>query len=340
MKEDQARFGRSLAVVAECRKGMAKRIVGQEALVDGILTAFIAGGHVLLEGVPGLAKTLAVKTFAELSGLSFKRIQFTPDLLPADLVGTLIYDQSRMAFSVRKGPVFANIVLADEINRAPAKVQSALLEAMAESQVTIGETTYELPSPFFVLATQNPIEQEGTYTLPEAELDRFLLKLLVPYPAPLEEAAIVRSSAERGIVTGASGPARANLALASISPEDLAAIRSDVQSVRCDDALVSYIVSLVAATRPVADPKRERRQRDDYLKYISFGASPRASIALCLCAKIQAFLAGRDFVLPEDIKAAAPAVLRHRLVLSYEAGADGLSSDEIIARVLGVVPLP
>jgi MoxR-like ATPase len=323
---------------------MAERIVGQEALVDGILTAFIAGGHVLLEGVPGLAKTLAVKTFAELSGLSFKRIQFTPDLLPADLVGTLIYEQASMSFSVRKGPVFANLVLADEINRAPAKVQSALLEAMAEGQVTIGETSHVLPSPFFVLATQNPIEQEGTYTLPEAELDRFLLKLLVPYPAPAEEAAIVRAASSFVGSPFSGGGDRAGgsraAAHSAISAADLAAIRADVQSVRCDDALVSWIVAIVAATRPAADPKRERRGRDDYLKYISFGASPRASIALCQCSKIRAMFAGRDFVIPEDVKAAAPAVLRHRLVLSYEAGADGLSADDIISKVLGIVPLP
>ena len=324
---------------------MAKRIVGQEALVDGILTGFIAGGHVLLEGVPGLAKTLAVKTFAELSALDFRRIQFTPDLLPADLIGTLVYEQAKMSFSVRKGPVFANLVLADEINRAPAKVQSALLEAMAERQVTIGDTSYRLPDPFFVLATQNPIEQEGTYTLPEAELDRFLLKILLPYPALAEEATIVKNSAVNGSLGGLVVDRDAKSASASklssvITPADLAAIRADVASVRCDDAIVSYLVALVAATRPLAERARDRRQRDDYLKYISFGASPRASIALALCARINAMLAGRDFVIPEDIKAVAPAVLRHRLVLSYEAGADGLSADDIIGKILGIVPLP
>jgi MoxR-like ATPase len=322
---------------------MAKRIVAQEALVDGILTGFIAGGHVLLEGVPGLAKTLAVKTFAELSSLQFKRIQFTPDLLPADLIGTLVYEQANMAFTVRKGPVFANILLADEINRAPAKVQSALLEAMAERQVTIGDASHRLPEPFFVLATQNPIEQEGTYMLPEAELDRFLLKLLVPYPRLADEAAIVRASATSSALAEGltSGAARsADRPLKAISAEDLAAIRADVASVRCDDAIVSYLVSLVAASRPLAESQRERRQRDDYLKYISFGASPRASIALALCARIRALFDGRDFVIPEDVKAVAPPVLRHRLVLSYEAGADGLSPDDIIAKILGAVPLP
>ena len=333
MKEVEPRFENSRAIIQSCRAEMGKRIVGQQNLIDGILTGFIAGGHVLLEGVPGLAKTLAVKTFAELSALSFKRIQFTPDLLPADLVGTLVYEQAKMSFSVRKGPVFANLVLADEINRAPAKVQSALLEAMAEGQVTIGDTSYILPSPFFVLATQNPIEQEGTYTLPEAELDRFLLKLLVPYPALSEEADIVRASArDTGRERKSGTPV--------ISSEALSLIRADMQSVRCDDALVSYLVAVVAATRPLAEARKERRQRDDYLKYISFGASPRASIALHQCAKIRALFDGRDFVVPEDIKDVVPAVLRHRLVLSYEAGADGLCADDIIAKVLGIVPVP
>lgn len=317
---------------------MAERIVGQKALIDGMLTAFIAGGHVLLEGVPGLAKTLAVKTFSDLTSLSFKRIQFTPDLLPADLIGTLIYEQTTSSFSVRKGPVFAHLVLADEINRAPAKVQSALLEAMAEQQVTIGDTTHRLPDPFFVLATQNPIEQEGTYTLPEAELDRFLLKLVVPYPSLAEEADIVRSS---GASTGSlSSLPSAGRQKPLMTQDDLRSIRADVRSVRLDDALVSYIVSVVAATRPLAEAKKDRRQREDYLRYISFGASPRASIALALCARIHAVFEGRDFVIPEDIKESAVSVLRHRLVLSYEAGADGLSADDIIQKVLAVVPLP
>ena len=347
MKENEARFEKSRSVIASCRAGMGKRIIGQEALVDGILTGFIAGGHVLLEGVPGLAKTLAVKTFAELSDLSFKRIQFTPDLLPADLIGTLIYEQAKMNFTVRKGPVFANLVLADEINRAPAKVQSALLEAMAEGQVTIGETSYILPEPFFVLATQNPIEQEGTYNLPEAELDRFLLKLLVPYPSSSEEEDIVRAASGGGFATAAGSSVisagnrvRGGSPVPLISPADLADIRADVQSVRCDEALLSYLVSIVAATRPLAELRRGMRPRDDYLKYISFGASPRASIALCQCARIRALFDGRDFVIPEDIKNTAHAVLRHRLVLSYEAGADGLSADDIISKVLAIVPLP
>lgn len=346
MNVENALFAQSRDIVERYRTEMAKRIIGQTALVDGILTACIAGGHILLEGVPGLAKTLAVKTFSEISALSFKRIQFTPDLLPADLIGTLVYEQANLSFSVRKGPVFANLVLADEINRAPAKVQSALLEAMAEHQVTIGDTSYPLPEPFFVLATQNPIEQEGTYTLPEAELDRFLMKLSVPYPSPAQEAEIVRSSiGSSGASYGASGARTAGSASDAplsrvVSAEDLAMLRSDAKSVKIADPIVSYIVGIVAATRPAADLKKDRRQRDDYLKYISFGASPRASIALSVCARIHALFEGRPFVLPEDVKAAAPAVMRHRLVLSYEAGADGLTADDIISKILSILPVP
>ncbi len=341
MTENATKFARSQAIIESCRAGMAERIVGQESLVTGMLMAWIAGGHVLLEGVPGLAKTLAVKTFSSLAGLDFKRIQFTPDLLPADLVGTLIFEQGAGTFSVRKGPVFANLVLADEINRAPAKVQSALLEAMAERQVTIGEETHPLPDPFFVLATQNPIEQEGTYTLPEAELDRFLLKLQVPYPTPEEETAIVLAAPahEGPSVTGRKSEAlRAGKPV--IGPGDLSVLREDLASVRCDGAIVSYIVSLVAATRPSQEARKDRRTREDYLKYISFGASPRASIALGRLARVNALFEGRDYVLPSDVKAVALPVLRHRLVLSYEAGADGLSADDIIGKILSVVPLP
>ncbi len=341
MTENEAEFARSRAVIDAFRAGMAERIVGQEELVKGMLMAWIAGGHVLLEGVPGLAKTLAVKTFSGLAGLDFKRIQFTPDLLPADLVGTLIFEQGKGSFSVRKGPVFANLVLADEINRAPAKVQSALLEAMAERQVTIGEETHRLPEPFFVLATQNPIEQEGTYNLPEAELDRFLLKLQVPYPTPEEEVAIVLAAPiHEGPEAGSRGKADGRGGEASIGPADLRTLREDLGKVRCDGAIVSYIVSLVAATRPSLEARKDRRLRDDYLKYISFGASPRASIALGRLARVNALFEGRDYVLPADVKAVAFPVLRHRLVLSYEAGADGLSADDIIGKILSVVPLP
>ena len=342
MKENSAVYEGVKPIIEAVRAGMAERIVGQSALVDGILTAFVAGGHVLLEGVPGLAKTLAIKTFSELSALSFKRIQFTPDLLPADLVGTLIFEQASSTFSVRKGPVFANLVLADEINRAPAKVQSALLEAMAERQVTIGETSYKLPDPFFVLATQNPIEQEGTYALPEAELDRFLFKLEVPYPSLDEEAEIVRLSA--GVAGSGTSPASGTAGAAArrqlISAGDLGRIREGLSLVHCEASLLGYIVSLIAATRPVSGARKERRQREDYLKYLSFGASPRASIALYQTARIRALFEGRDFVIPEDIKSMALPVLRHRLVLSYEAGADGLSADDIINKILSIVPLP
>lgn len=331
MSKEKVDFLQSKDLLTKYREEMAKRIIGQTALIDGMLMACIARGHILLEGVPGLAKTLAVKTFSEISSLSFKRIQFTPDLLPADLIGTLMYEQGQHSFSVRKGPVFANLVLADEINRAPAKVQSALLEAMAEQQVTIGDSSYPLPDPFFVLATQNPIEQEGTYTLPEAELDRFLLKLHLSYPSLAQEAQIVRFREE--------GQKQAPLAQI-LKASDIEVFRSQAQSVSIADSLVGYLVSLVGATRPTIEQKKDRRMREDYLKYIAFGASPRASIALSMCAKIQALFEGRDYVIPEDIKAVTTPVLRHRLVLSYEAGADGLHADDIIAKILSIVPVP
>ena len=327
-------------IVENFKAKMAERIVGQQELIEGILTAYIAGGHVLLEGVPGLAKTLIVKTFAELSNVSFKRIQFTPDLLPADLIGTLIYQQSIGKFSVRRGPVFANIVLADEINRAPAKVQSALLEAMAEGQVTIGENSFSLPAPFFVLATQNPIEQEGTYPLPEAELDRFLLKLFVPYPSIEEEINIVNkfSSLRPSQNLGQSsniGPAEAVL-----TPENLETLRNAVEQVKCSPEITSYIVSIIAATRPAKNVKQDDYIHGNYLSYILYGASPRAGIAIQKCAKIKALFNGRDYVIPEDVKAVAYAALRHRLKLSYEAAADNLTADDIIEKLLGIVPQP
>ncbi len=316
------------ALLAACRAELAKRVVGQTGMVDGLLIALIAGGHALLEGVPGLAKTLAVKTLSELTGLSFKRVQFTPDLLPADLTGTLIWEQSKNTFSVRKGPIFANVILADEINRAPAKVQSALLEAMEERQVTIGEESHRLPDPFFVLATQNPIEHEGTYALPEAELDRFLVKLQVPYPSREEEIRIVKLCA-----TEKPAPVKPLL-----DPEALRSLTAAAESVAVDERIVEYLVSLVAATRPAED--RKRPHREDLYRYLSFGASPRASIALFRCARVRALFEGRSYVIPEDVKEIAPAVLRHRVVLSYEAEADGLSADDVVARVLGFVPVP
>lgn len=323
-------------LIGSIKSEAAKRIVGQNQVIDGILTALVCGGHILLEGVPGLAKTLAVKTFAEISGLDFKRIQFTPDLLPADVSGTLIYEQGSGKFSVRKGPVFTNVVLADEINRSPAKVQSALLEAMAEKQVTIGEESHALPKPFIVLATQNPIEQEGTYNLPEAELDRFLLKVIVPYPTPQEEVAIVKSA----------GKANEIPVQQLLSAEKLEKMQSLLNEVTCDDKLTEYIVSLVGATRPLQGKKqaniaiRALPKKDDVSRYISFGASPRAGIALLQAAKAHALFNGRDFVLPEDIKESALSVLRHRIVLSYEAAADGVSADDLIQKILELMPLP
>jgi MoxR-like ATPase len=265
--------------------------------------------------------------------MSFKRIQFTPDLLPADVTGTLVWEQARGTFSVRQGPIFANIILADEINRAPAKVQSALLEAMEERQVTIGEKTYPLPEPFLVLATQNPIEHEGTYPLPEAELDRFLIKILVQYPAKQEEIKIVQKNMEAP--TG-------SFALASVQPvfteKDLRFIRSVVDHITVDPKLLDYMVTIVSATRPVRD--RKTTTREDLYRYIAFGASPRASISLYRCARIKALLENRSYVLPEDVKAVAPPVLRHRLVCSYEAEADGVDSDALIGRILSYIPVP
>ena len=320
-------------IIENCRKEATKRLVGQDALVEDILTAFVAGGHVLLEGVPGLAKTLTVKTVAELLGLDFKRIQFTPDLLPADVTGTLIYEQSKGSFSVRKGPVFSNVILADEINRAPAKVQSAMLEAMEEKQVTIGEVSYKLPAPFFVLATQNPVEQEGTYNLPEAELDRFIMKLVVHYPTVENERLIVKSC-------GKAPEVKINTI---ITAGDIEKLKAAADKITCDEKLIDYIVSILNVTRPVADKAHKTgsaANTNDITNYIHFGASPRAGIAILQCAKVHALFAGREFVLPEDVKAVAVNVLRHRLVLSYEAAADNVTADEIISRILDFIPLP
>ena len=350
---DKESPGRCAAIIENFRKEMAKRIVGQNEMIDGLLAGLIAGGHVLLEGVPGLAKTLAVKSLAQITGLDFKRIQFTPDLLPADLTGTLIWEQSNVAnssgnFSVRRGPIFANIILADEINRAPAKVQSALLEAMEEKQVTIGEKSYPLPNPFFVLATENPIEHEGTYSLPEAELDRFLMKLLIEYPKPDEELDIVKNSAPFSTPIDKAAPphkaqaaaqqAAQQAAATALSPvlntEALKILRNTADSIHIDEEINKYIVSIVTATRPVS------KSTDGVYRYMSFGASPRASIALYRCCRIFAMLEGRNFVTPEDVKNAAFPVLRHRIVLSYEAEAEGMDADAVIARILNHVPVP
>ncbi|MDR2397271.1 MAG: AAA family ATPase [Spirochaetaceae bacterium] len=358
-REDRL-FREAAEILEAGKRELAKRIVGQQEMVEGLLMALIAGGHILLEGVPGLAKTLAVKSLADITGLSFKRIQFTPDLLPADLTGTLVWEQGSGTFSVRRGPVFAQVILADEINRAPAKVQSALLEAMEEGQVTIGETSYPLPEPFLVLATQNPIEQEGTYALPEAELDRFLLKLLIRYPSTEEEIQILKMTASAkawSLKTGEHGPS-VQPVLDSVA---LAQLRAAADAVFMDEQMIAYLVSLVAASRPGASipatpaPKTppyrtapgkvsaegmEKALREDLYRYIAFGASPRASIALYRCSRIRALFAGRSFVSPEDVKAAALPVLRHRIVLSYEAEAEGLDRDAIIARLLTLAPVP
>jgi len=336
-KED---LDRSSAILTTCRKEMAERIVGQKEMIDGLLASLIAGGHILLEGVPGLAKTLAVKSLAEITGLEFKRIQFTPDLLPADLTGTMIWEQARGSFSVRRGPLFANVILADEINRAPAKVQSALLEAMEEKQVTIGEDSLPLPDPFFVLATENPIEHEGTYSLPEAELDRFLMKLLVVYPQPVEELDIVKNSPP--LSYGAAYKAK------PLSPvlkgETLAFLRNTADLIHIDEEITKYIVSIVTATRPSSQRKTGegtgQSRTEGVYRYVSFGASPRASIALYKCCRIFAMFEGRNFVSPEDVKTIALPVLRHRIVLSYEAEAEGMDADAVIKRILGHVPVP
>ena len=304
---------------------VAKRVVGQDAMVERLIISLLTGGHVLLEGVPGLAKTLTVRTLAETVHTTFSRIQFTPDLLPADVVGTQIYDQSTGKFSVKKGPIFANIVLADEINRAPAKVQAALLEAMQEKQVTIGGTTFKLDEPFLVLATQNPIEQEGTYPLPEAQVDRFMLKLHVGYPTRDEEKEIMRRMA--------GGLAIAVDAVAT--PQAIMAARKRISELFLDARIVDYIVDLVHATRAPADFKLA-----DLVPLIEFGASPRATIALAQSSRAHAFLRGREFVSPDDVKAMAPDVLRHRVLLTYEAEAESVTSDQVVQRVLDAVPSP
>jgi len=338
-KED---IERCAAIIAECRKEMALKIVGQKDMVDGLLTALIAGGHILLEGVPGLAKTLAVKSLAEITGLDFKRIQFTPDLLPADLTGTMIWNQAASSFSVRRGPIFANVILADEINRAPAKVQSALLEAMEEKQVTIGETSYPLPDPFFVLATENPIEHEGTYSLPEAELDRFIMKLLIVYPQPVEELDIVKNSPPL------SGSSNNGTTLSPVlTGEKLSLLRKTADEIHIDEQISKYIVSIVTATRPAStrthltsSAENAKTASDGVYRYVTFGASVRASIAMYRLSRIFTMFEGRSFVTPEDVKNAALPVLRHRIVLSYEAEAEGLNTDTVIARILKNVPVP
>ncbi|MDR1678998.1 MAG: AAA family ATPase [Prevotellaceae bacterium] len=305
--------------------GMDKMIVGQKHLVESLLIGLLADGHVLLEGVPGLAKTLAIKTLAQLIDADFSRIQFTPDLLPADVIGTMIYSQKTEEFSIRKGPIFANFVLADEINRAPAKVQSALLEAMQERQISIGDTTHKLPEPFLVLATQNPIEQEGTYPLPEAQVDRFMLKVVISYPKKEEEKLIMRQN---------MAEAQADIKPV-LHPKDIIAARKVVREVYLDEKIERYIVDIVFATRFPEEYGLKKLKN-----MISFGASPRATINLGLASRAFAFIKRRGYVIPEDVRAVCYDVLRHRIGLSYEAEANNITSEEIISEILNAVEVP
>ena len=325
IRELNERIERQSAFITNLTMGMDQVIVGQKHLVESLLIGLLSDGHVLLEGVPGLAKTLAIKTLASLIDAKYSRIQFTPDLLPADVIGTMIYSQKDETFQVKKGPVFANFVLADEINRAPAKVQSALLEAMQERQVTIGSETFALPQPFLVLATQNPIEQEGTYPLPEAQVDRFMLKVVIDYPKLEEEKLIIRQNIGGQKV--------------SVKPilraDEIIEARKVVQQVYLDEKIEKYIVDIVFATR-----YPEKYELKDLKDMIGFGGSPRASISLALAARSYAFIKRRGYVIPEDIRAVAHDVLRHRIGLTYEAEASNVTSDEIVTRILNKVEVP
>ena len=325
IQELNERIQRESAFVDLLTMQMGKVIVGQKHLVENLLIGLLANGHILLEGVPGLAKTLAINTLSQAVNAKFSRIQFTPDLLPADLLGTLIYSQKNEAFEVHKGPVFANFVLADEINRSPAKVQSALLEAMQERQVTLGDKTYKLPEPFLVMATQNPIEQEGTYPLPEAQVDRFMLKVIVGYPKKEEERLIVRMN-NSGTFPKAEPV---------INPQDIVRAREVVRDVYMDEKIERYIVDIVYATRTP-----EEYGLKNLKGLISFGASPRASISLSMAAKAYAFIKRRGYVIPEDVRAVCNEVLRHRIGLSYEAEAENVKSEDIIEQVINAVIVP
>jgi len=300
-----------------------KIVVGQESIIDRIFIGLLCNGHILLEGVPGLAKTTLIKTVAQALGVGFKRIQFTPDLLPADLVGTLVYNPKTQEFQTKKGPLFTNVILADEINRAPAKVQSALLEAMQEHQVTIGDATYPLEEPFLVLATQNPIDQEGTYRLPEAQVDRFLFKLIISYPKMAEEKEIIAKSFESKVI------------YKILEKDEISSSQEIVKQIYIDDKVVEYILNLVFATR---DPKDYKL--DDIASFIEYGASPRATLALTMASKAHAFLKRRHFVTPDDVKAIAIDVLRHRILLTYEAEAENITQDQIIQKILRAIPAP
>ena len=325
IRELNARIEQESSFVVNLTTGMNQVIVGQKHLIDSLLISFISNGHVLLEGVPGLAKTLAIKTLSQLVDAKYSRIQFTPDILPADVIGTMIYSQKDENFHVKKGPVFANFVLADEINRAPAKVQSALLEAMQERQVTIGDSTFALPHPFLVLATQNPIEQEGTYQLPEAQMDRFMLKVVIDYPTMEEEKLIMREN-----LSGSLPEVRP-----VTTADDIIRIRTLVNEVYLDEKIEQYIADIVFATR-----YPERYQLADLKSLITYGGSPRASINLAKAARAYAFLRRRGYVVPEDVRAVAHDVLRHRFGLSYEAEANNVSNEEIVSQIINKVEVP
>lgn len=325
IRELNERIERQSAFITNLTTGMDQVIVGQKHLVESLLIGLLSDGHVLLEGVPGLAKTLAIKTLASLIDAQYSRIQFTPDLLPADVIGTMVYSQKDESFQVKKGPVFANFVLADEINRAPAKVQSALLEAMQERQVTIGNETFQLPQPFLVMATQNPIEQEGTYPLPEAQVDRFMLKVIIDYPKQEEEKLIIRQN-----INGDRNQVRPIL-----KAEEIIEARKVVRQVYLDEKIEKYIVDIVFATR-----YPEKYDLKELKDMIGFGGSPRASINLALAARSYAFIKRRGYVIPEDVRAVAHDVLRHRIGLTYEAEAGNLTSDEIVSKILNKVEVP
>lgn len=325
IRELNEMIGRQSGFVTNLQTGMDQVIVGQKHLVESLLIGLLADGHILLEGLPGLAKTLAIKTLSQLIDADFSRIQFTPDLLPADVIGTMVYSQKDEEFKAKKGPVFANFVLADEINRAPAKVQSALLEAMQERQVTIGKETFTLPSPFLVLATQNPIEQEGTYPLPEAQVDRFMLKVVIGYPDLSEEKKIIRQNISGEKIT----------VKPLLKPQEIIEARKVVRQVYLDEKIEQYIADIVFATR-----YPDKYGMKDLKEMISFGGSPRASINLALAARAYAFIKRRGYVIPEDVRAVAHDVLRHRIGLSYEAEASNISADEIVSRILNSVEVP
>ena len=325
VKQIQEQVQSASAKFSMLRQEISNTIVGQSYMIDRLLIGLLSNGHILLEGVPGLAKTLCVTTLAKAVKAEFKRIQFTPDLLPADLIGTMIYDPKDGSFKTKKGPIFANLILADEINRAPAKVQSALLEAMQEHQVTIGDQSFALDEPFLVLATQNPIEQEGTYPLPEAQVDRFMLKLRITYPNKKEEKEIQKRMASTNVKCEVNQ---------IITPAEILEARKIVDSIYIDEKVSDYILDIIFATR---EPEAYKLPFKDYIQY---GASPRATIALTIAAKAHAFLQGRGFVTPQDVKSIGPDVLRHRVIVSYEAEAEGMTSDDLVQKIFDEVQVP